>query len=110
MERGRDGGASFEPEPVELDVTDVLDLHSFPPRDVAELVRDWLDLTYESGFRKLRIVHGRGIGVQRRIVRSILEKDPRVVAFADAPSGEGGWGATRVEMSDPGEPADEPAP
>jgi dsDNA-specific endonuclease/ATPase MutS2 len=87
-----------EPDAVELPITDVLDLHSFPPREVPALVRDWLDEAYAAGFRRLRIVHGRGVGVQRATERAILERDPRVTAFGDAPAGAGGWGATWVEM------------
>lgn len=87
-----------EPEPVELPIGDVLDLHSFPPKEVADVVRDWLDAAYEAGFRKVRIVHGRGIGVQRATVRALLERDPRVRAYGDAPAEAGGWGATWVEM------------
>lgn len=85
------------PEPVELPIGDVLDLHSFAPREVADVVRDWLDAAYAAGFRKLRIVHGRGIGVQRRTVRALLDRDPRVRAYGDAPAEAGGWGATWVE-------------
>jgi dsDNA-specific endonuclease/ATPase MutS2 len=84
--------------PIELPITDVLDLHSFPPREVPDLVRDWLDAAYQRGYRELRIIHGRGIGVQRATVRALLERDPRVVSFADAPGQAGGWGATVVTL------------
>ena len=87
-----------DPAPVEVEVTDVLDLHSFAPPQVAELVRDYLDLAVERGFAQVRIVHGRGIGVQRKTVRTILERDPRVEAFGDAPGEAGGWGATWVRF------------
>ena len=92
-----------EPEPIRLEIGDVLDLHSFRPRDVADLVRDYLDEATGRGFSRVRIIHGRGTGVQREIVRSILARDPRVVAFGDAPGQAGGWGATLVELraSDP---------
>ncbi len=85
-------------EPIELEITDVLDLHTFPPTDVKDLVREYLDLAYDKGFRKLRIIHGKGIGAQRRMVRSILERDPRVVAYGSPPSEAGGWGATWVTL------------
>jgi dsDNA-specific endonuclease/ATPase MutS2 len=88
---------AFE-DALELEITDVLDLHSFPPREVADLVRDWLDAAYEKGFREVRIIHGRGVGVQRRRVRTILERDRRVVDFRDAPGEHGGWGATIVAL------------
>jgi dsDNA-specific endonuclease/ATPase MutS2 len=87
-----------EGEPVELEVTDVLDLHSFPPGEVGELVRDYLDLACARGFAQVRIVHGRGVGVQRERVRRILERDPRVDAFGDAPAEAGGWGATWARL------------
>ena len=83
---------------VELAVTDVLDLHSFPPAEVGELVRDYLDLAVERRFAQVRIVHGRGVGVQRERVRRILERDPRVEAFGAAPAEAGGWGATWARL------------
>jgi DNA-nicking Smr family endonuclease len=85
-------------EIIELPVTDVLDLHSFRPAEVPDLVRDWLDAAYEKGFRELRIIHGKGIGVQRQTVRTLLGRDPRVEAFGDAPPEAGSWGATWVRM------------
>ncbi len=95
----RDGLDPSAGEPVEFEITDVLDLHTFPPSEVKALVRDYLDLAYEAGLRELRIIHGKGSGVQRRIVRAVLERDPRVVAFGDPPGGVGGgWGATCVTM------------
>lgn len=83
-------------EPIELPITDVLDLHSFPPREVADVVRSYLDEAFARGFLNVRIIHGRGIGVQRRTVRAVLARDPRVAAFEDAPATAGGWGATSV--------------
>ena len=81
-------------EAVELPITDVLDLHSFRPAEIPDVVRDYLDAAYDKGFRDLRIIHGKGIGVQRQAVRNILGKDPRVEAFGDAET----WGATWVKM------------
>lgn len=95
---GREAGEEPFDAALELEITDVLDLHSFPPREVADLVRDWLDAAYGKGFRELRIIHGRGVGVQRRTVRAILERDPRVIDFHDAPGEHGGWGATIVTL------------
>lgn len=88
----------FEPPVVEMEITDVLDLHTFRPQEVADVVRDYLDAAHEKGLRKLRIIHGKGKGVQRRTVRTLLERDPRVTGFGDAPLGAGSWGATWVEM------------
>ena len=79
---------------VELPITDVLDLHSFRPAEVADVVRDYLDAAYEKGFRDLRIIHGKGVGVQRQTVRTLLERDSRVEAFGDAET----WGATWARM------------
>jgi dsDNA-specific endonuclease/ATPase MutS2 len=95
-EVGVDGAVGDEA--VELEITDVLDLHSFPPREVPGLVRDYLDAAYDKGLRELRIIHGRGAGVQRRTVRTLLDRDPRVVDFRDAPAEAGGWGATAVTL------------
>lgn len=97
-DRNQPPAGGWEPEPVELEITDVLDLHTFAPRDVPDLVRDYLDAAYDKGLRELRIIHGRGKGVQRRTVRTLLERDPRVVDYRDAPGGGGGWGATIVTM------------
>src|SRR5687768_14228578 len=106
--RGRDeiGEGRLEddgepPEEIVLEPTDVLDLHSFPPRHVAELVRDYLDVAVERGWPQVRIVHGKGAGVQRERVRSILAADPRVEAFGDAPGEAGGWGATWARLRTP---------
>jgi len=85
-------------QPIELALTDVLDLHSFPPREVKDVVQSWLDAVYEKGLRQLRIIHGRGIGVQRETVRALLARDARVVDFGDAPAEAGGWGATWVTL------------
>lgn len=85
-------------EEVELEITDVLDLHSFPPREIRNLVRDYLDLAHEKGFKSLRIIHGKGTGTQRRIVRGVLDKDPRVESYGDPPGEGGGWGATIVSL------------
>lgn len=81
-------------EEVELPITDVLDLHSFRPSEVEDVVRDYLDAAYGKGLRDLRIIHGKGAGVQRQTVRILLERDSRVEAFGDA----GTWGATWVRM------------
>jgi len=84
--------------PVELPITDVLDLHSFRPAEVADVVREYLEAAWEKGLRELRIIHGRGIGVQRQTVRTLLARDHRVTGFGDAPAEAGGWGATWVRL------------
>ena len=88
------------PEPVEIEITDVFDLHTIPPRDVKAVVEEYLMLAHEKGFRSVRIIHGKGIGVQREMVRSILARTPFVFDWTDAPPGAGGLGATIVRFRD----------
>ena len=85
-------------QPFDIPITDVLDLHTFAPRDVRPAVEAWLEEAYRLGFRALRIIHGRGIGVQRELVRAILSRTPYVLSFRDAPPEAGGWGATVVTL------------
>ena len=88
--------ADFEDsgEPIRIPITDVFDLHSVPPRDVQGVVEAYLEEARKLGFRAIRIIHGRGIGVQREMVRAILARTSFVVAYGDAPPEAGGWGAT----------------
>lgn len=88
----------FTDEPVQIPVTDVFDLHSVPPRDVKPIVEEYLNEAHRLGFKALRIIHGRGTGVQREIVRSILTRTPFVADFRDAPADAGGWGATIITL------------
>ena len=85
-------------EPVRIAITDVFDLHIVPPRDVEPIVEEYLEEARRLGFKALRIIHGRGIGVQREIVRSILARTTFVETFGDAPAEAGGWGATLVTL------------
>ena len=89
-----------EDEPVRIPVTDVFDLHTVPPRDVRAVVEEYLLEAHAIGLTALRIIHGRGIGVQREIVRSVLSRTPFVTDYRDAPGEAGGWGATVVTLSD----------
>jgi DNA-nicking Smr family endonuclease len=84
-------------EPVELPIEDSIDLHTFPPKEIADLVEEYLYQAQVKGFREIRIIHGRGIGVQRRIVHSILEKHERVLSFYD----ETDRGSTLVVLKQP---------
>jgi dsDNA-specific endonuclease/ATPase MutS2 len=88
----------MDSEPVRIPITDVFDLHTVPPRDVKAVVEEYLAEAYRLGFKALRIIHGRGIGVQREIVRSVLARTEFVLDFRDAPAGAGGWGATIVTL------------
>ncbi|HMD71414.1 MAG TPA: Smr/MutS family protein [Bryobacteraceae bacterium] len=85
-------------DPVRIPVTDVFDLHSVPPRDAAAVVEEYLADANRLGLKALRIIHGRGIGVQREMVRSVLRRTEFVAGFRDAPAGAGGWGATIVTL------------
>lgn len=84
------------PSEVVVPIEDSIDLHAFHPRDVRAVVESYLEAAVEAGFSEVRLIHGRGTGVQRRIVRSLLERHPAVVRFADAPPDRGGWGATVI--------------
>jgi dsDNA-specific endonuclease/ATPase MutS2 len=86
-------------EPVRIPITGVFDLHSVPPRDVKPVVEEYLREAHRLGLRALRIVHGRGIGVQREIVRGVLSRTDFVLEFHDAPAEAGGWGATIVTLT-----------
>ena len=85
-------------EPIRIPITDVFDLHMVPPQDVKPIVEEYLEEARRLGFRVLRIIHGRGIGVQRETVRSVLARCPFVASFSDAPADAGGWGATIVDL------------
>lgn len=83
-------------EPVRIPITDVFDLHSVQPKEVEAVVEAYLEEARNLGLKNLRIIHGRGIGVQRRIVRAVLMRTPFVESYVDAPEQAGGWGATIV--------------
>jgi DNA-nicking Smr family endonuclease len=87
-----------EPEPVEVPIEDALDLHSFRPADVPSIVDEYLREAHARGFEEVRLIHGRGIGVQRAIVQSLLGRHPLVAGYADAPEDRGGRGATLVRL------------
>lgn len=80
--------------PHTLPLEDWLDLHPFSPRDIPSVVEEYLWAAQQAGFREVRLVHGRGKGVQRRVVQSLLARHPAVESFSDAPAHRGGWGAT----------------
>ena len=86
-------------EPVRLPIEDVLDLHTFRPQDIPDLIEDYLAECLNSGFYSVRIIHGKGKGVQKKRVQEILRNNPMVASFRDAPPEAGGWGATLVELS-----------
>jgi DNA-nicking Smr family endonuclease len=81
---------------VALPIEDSIDLHGFQPRDIPNVVVDYLEEAAQRGFREVRLIHGRGKGVQRARVQQVLSEHPLVQSFSDAPATRGGWGATIV--------------
>ncbi len=86
--------AGPEGPPVPIPVEDSLDLHPFRPGETASVVADYVAAAAAKGHREVRLVHGRGLGVQRAIVRAALARSPHVLSFSDATPDRGGWGAT----------------
>ena len=86
------------PEPVTLEITDVIDLHTIHPKDVKRVVEEYLEQVHQAGFDSVRIIHGKGIGVQREIVRTVLARTSFVESWTDAPPDAGGLGATIVRL------------
>ncbi len=88
-------------ETVELPIDGVLDLHTFNPKDVRDLVPEYIGECLERGIFEVRIIHGKGTGALKGIVHALLRSDPRVAAFEDADPVAGGWGATLVRLRAP---------
>ena len=88
-----------EEEPVRIPIASVFDLHTIAPRDIEDAVEAYLEEAYLLGLTAVRIIHGRGIGVQREKVRSVLSRTSYVLHYSDAPAEAGGWGATVVTLS-----------
>src|SRR6185436_2879788 len=86
-------------DPVEIEITDIFDLHTIQPREVKAVVEEYLFQARGKGFQSVRIIHGKGVGVQRELVRKVLERTPFVVSFTDAPPEAGGWGATIAHLN-----------
>ena len=115
--RGGEGGGAEEdegvdpfdpfPEPVPVEIKDVFDLHPIPPREARAVVEEYLREARRLGYARVRIIHGKGVGVQREMVRAILARTPFVEHFSDAPPEAGGWGATvaHLHSNDSIEPA-----
>ena len=85
-------------EPIAIPIEDSLDLHLFRPSEVAAAAEAYLDAAAEAGLREVRLIHGRGVGVQRDAVRKVCSRHPRVDHYRDATSVGGGWGATVVVL------------
>ena len=88
----------WEDEPVVVPITEAFDLHDFPPREVVPVAEAYLEAAREKGFTDVRLIHGRGKGVQRANLRRMLGRHPDVESFEDAPPERGGWGATLVQL------------
>lgn len=88
----------MEMEPVVIPIEDVLDLHTFRPKDIPDLLDDYISACISSQIFSVRIVHGKGKGILKKRVHEILKKHPLVISFRNAPPESGGWGATLVEL------------
>jgi dsDNA-specific endonuclease/ATPase MutS2 len=85
-------------EPVEIPLQDSIDLHPFQPKDIPSVVEEYLEQCKQAGFHEVRLIHGKGRGVQRNIVQALLQRHPAVESFRDAPLEAGSWGATIVVL------------
>lgn len=85
-------------KPLVIDISDTLDLHTFRPAEVGDLLPEYFRACLQKGILRVRVIHGKGTGILKRRVHSILEHDPQVVSFEDAPAEIGGWGATVVTL------------
>ena len=81
-----------------IPIEDWIDLHTFSPKEISSLLEEYLSECRRKGFKEVRIIHGKGKGVQRTIVHSLLEKNPLVESYRIAPDDQGGWGATLVSL------------
>jgi len=87
-------------EPVELEITDSIDLHAFRPKDIRSVLIAYLEAARAKGFRYVRIIHGKGIGIQRETVRTVLAESDLIRGFKSGDEFSGGWGATIAEFKD----------
>ena len=93
------GDVGDSDEPVAIPITDIFDLHSIAPRDIKDVVEAYLEEAHRMGLLAVRIIHGRGIGVQRETVRAVLARTSFVISYGDAPPEAGGWGATIATLA-----------
>jgi DNA-nicking Smr family endonuclease len=85
-------------KPIKMPIEDILDLHTFQPRDIPGLFDDYFAACIEEQIYSVRVIHGKGKGILKKRVQELLKKNPMVLSFKDAPYGAGGWGATLVEL------------
>jgi len=86
-------------KPVKVPIEDTIDLHTFSPKDIPDLLEEYFSACIESGITSVRIIHGKGKGILKMNVMKQLKKNPLVVGFREAPPSSGGWGATQVELA-----------
>jgi DNA-nicking Smr family endonuclease len=86
-------------KPVRIAIEDVIDLHTFRPQDLAPLIEDYIEECVREKITSVRIIHGKGKGIQKQRVQALLRRNPHVIAFRDAPLEAGGWGATIVSLT-----------
>ncbi len=89
-------GSVSDGEPIEIPIEDTLDLHPFQPAEIRDAALEYLREAHARGFKQVRLIHGRGIGVQRERIRSLLASLDFVASFTDADPSGGGWGSTVV--------------
>jgi DNA-nicking Smr family endonuclease len=85
-------------EPVKIPIEDIIDLHTFRPKDVPYLLEDYFSACIDKGIFSVRVIHGKGKGILKKRVQEIVSKNPMVESFRDALPGNGGWGASIVEL------------
>jgi DNA-nicking Smr family endonuclease len=88
-------------DPIRIPIEDVLDLHTFRPKDIPDLLDDYFRECLKAGIQSVRVIHGKGKGIQKKQVHRILQKNLLVKSFKGAPPEAGGWGATLVELQQP---------
>ena len=98
MTQDKNDQSADESEPLELPIDGILDLHTFQPREVKDLLPDYIAACREKGILEIRVIHGKGTGALRRTVHSILSRLPEVASFRLAGGDAGSWGATLVEL------------
>ena len=96
-----------EDDIIPFPVEDSIDLHTFRPKEIKDLLNDYLEAASEKGFKEVRIIHGKGTGVLRRMVHGVLKSHPLVIAFREADPEAGGWGATIASLGESGPRQDE---
>lgn len=92
-----------EDEPVRIPITGELDLHTFRPSEVEDLLEDYFAACMEEGIHTVRVIHGKGTGKLKKKVHAALSRNSMVETFSQAPHDAGGWGATRVWLKKPGQ-------